>query len=83
MFAANIESLGLDWCSNPFSSVADPRHFGADPDLRIHANWLMDPEPDPEPAIFIIDLQDANKKHFKKVFLLTTFWRYIYIFFQR
>ena len=24
--------------------------------------WLMDPESDPNPAIFIIDLQDANKK---------------------
>jgi hypothetical protein len=25
---------------------------------------------DPDPAIFIIDLQDANKKQFKKDFLL-------------
>jgi hypothetical protein len=35
----------------------------------------MDPDPDadPDPAIFVIDLQDANKKiiFFKKVFLLT------------
>ncbi len=40
---------------------------------------------DPDPAIFVIDLQDANKKliFFKKVFLLITFWRYIYIIFQR
>jgi hypothetical protein len=31
----------------------------------------MDPDSDPEPAIFVIDLQDANKKNFKKkVFLL-------------
>ncbi len=29
-------------------SVADPLHFGTDPDL--------------DPAIFVIDLQDANKK---------------------
>ncbi len=41
--------------------VADPWHFGVDPDPelgpRIHASdWLMDPDP----AIFIIDLQDAN-----------------------
>jgi hypothetical protein len=30
------------------NSVADPRHFGVGPD--------------PDPAIFIIDFQDANKK---------------------
>ncbi len=30
------------------NSVADPRHFGVDPDS--------------DPAIFIIDFQDANKK---------------------
>jgi hypothetical protein len=36
----------------------------------------MDPEPeaDPDPSIFIIDLQDANKKlNKKKVFLHITF----------
>ncbi len=26
----------------------------------------MDPDADPDPAIFFIDLQDANKKHIKK-----------------
>jgi hypothetical protein len=26
----------------------------------------MDPDADPDPAIFVIDLQDANKKLFKK-----------------
>jgi hypothetical protein len=33
--------------------------------------WLMDPDP----AIFVIDLQDANKKliYLKKNFLLITF----------
>ncbi len=42
--------------------------------------WLMDPDSDP--AIFVIDLQDANKKLiFFKV--LITFWRHIYIIFQR
>jgi len=41
--------------------------------------WIMDPDP----AIFVTDLQDANKKLiWKKVFLLITFWRYIYIFFK-
>jgi hypothetical protein len=33
----------------------------------------MDPDADPDPAIFIIDLQDANIKTNKKVFLLITF----------
>jgi hypothetical protein len=28
----------------------------------------MDPDADPDPSIFIIDLQDANKKLFKKKF---------------
>ncbi len=31
--------------------------WSADPCL-----WLMDPDSDPDPSIFIIDLQDANKK---------------------
>jgi hypothetical protein len=34
----------------------------------------MDPDPDPDTAIFVIDLQDANKKLFlKEVFLLIPF----------
>ncbi len=33
--------------------------------------WLIDPDADP--SIFIIDLQDANKKLFKKVFLHISF----------
>jgi hypothetical protein len=34
----------------------------------------MDPDSDPDPAIFVVDLQDANKKlTYKKVFLLITF----------
>jgi hypothetical protein len=34
----------------------------------------MDPDPDADPDIFVIDLQDANKKLIKKkVFLLITF----------
>jgi hypothetical protein len=28
----------------------------------------MDPDPDPDTAIFVIDLQDANKKLIKKKF---------------
>jgi hypothetical protein len=35
----------------------------------------MDPDPDADPSIFIIDLQDANKKliYFKEVFLHISF----------
>jgi hypothetical protein len=40
-------------------------------------------DPDPDPAISVIDLHDANKKLIKKIFLLVTFERYIYIIFQR
>ncbi len=44
------------------ASVADPWHFGTDPD----------------PAIFVIDLQDAGKnKFFLQVFLLITFWLFL------
>ncbi len=50
-------------------SVAYPWHFGVDPDPRIHALWLKDPDPDSDPTVFIIDLQDANKKQFFIVFL--------------
>ncbi len=53
--------------SSNYTSVAYPWHFGVDPCL-----WVM--EPDPDPAIFIIDLQDANKKLIlKKVVLLISF----------
>jgi hypothetical protein len=46
----------------------------------------MDPDPDadPDPAIFVIDLKDASKK-IKKIlqfFCLLLFWRYIYIIFK-
>jgi uncharacterized membrane protein YjdF len=57
------------WCGSGSGS--------ADPCL-----WIMDPDP----AIFVIDLQDAcqQKTNFSTKFcLLITFWRYIYIIFQR
>ncbi len=39
---------------------------------------------DPDPAIFIIDLQDDSKNYFlTQFFLLITYWMYIYIIFQR
>ncbi len=47
-----------------YASVADPWHFGVDPDPCL---WLMDPDPDP--AIFVIDPQGGNKKLIKKKFL--------------
>ncbi len=45
------------------TSVADPCHFGVDPDPdpRIHASYQWIRILDPDPAIFVIDLQDANK----------------------
>jgi hypothetical protein len=48
------------WCGSGTGS--------ADPCLR-----LMDPDTDPDPSISILDLQDANKKLIKKVFLHITF----------
>jgi hypothetical protein len=44
-------------------SVADPWHFCVDPDPCL---WLMDSDADPDPAIFVNELQDANKKLIKK-----------------
>jgi hypothetical protein len=44
----------------------------------------MDPDADPDPAIFVIDFQEAKKSYFfLKVFLLITFLKVIYIIFQR
>ncbi len=57
------------WCGSRSGSGS------ADPCL-----WLIDPDP----AIFVVDLQDANKKviFLLKVFLLIIFGRYIYIIFK-
>ncbi len=50
------------------SSVADPWHFGVDPDPRIHASdWWIQIRIririlDPDPSIFVTDLPDASKK---------------------
>ncbi len=44
----------------------------------------MDPDADLDPAIFVIDLQDANKKtNLKKSFSAYYFLKYIYVIFQR
>ncbi len=46
------------WCGSGFGSGSVDSCF-----------WLMDPDADQDPAIFLIDLQDANKKlHFFKSF---------------
>ncbi len=49
------------WCGSGSGSGS------ADPCL-----WLMDPDADPDPAIFVIDIQDPNKKliFYKSFFLL-------------
>ncbi len=38
-------------------SIEGPRHFGTDPDPHL---WLKDPDPTPNAAIFLNDLQDGN-----------------------
>jgi hypothetical protein len=47
-------------------SVVNPWHFGVDPDPDpwIHASdkWIRIRILDPDPAIFLTNLQDANKK---------------------
>ncbi len=45
---------------------------------------LMDPDSDPDPAIFVVDLQDANKKLIvsKKFFCLLLFQRTFTSFFK-
>jgi hypothetical protein len=63
----NLVLVTLCYTTYVAISVADPRHFGTDPD----------------PAIFVIDLQDAYKKLISKKNLLITFFMYIYIIFQR
>jgi hypothetical protein len=47
---------------NVLCSVADPWHFGVDPD--------------PDPVIFLIDLQDVNKK---LICLLERFFAYYFL----
>ena len=47
-----------------------------DPDPGIHCLGLTDPESDPDPAIFVSDLQDAYKKLlFSKVFFAYYFFK--------
>jgi hypothetical protein len=73
----------------PLFSVADPWHFGVDPDPdpRIHASWLLDPDPDPGsgPCYFRHWPSRCQQKtnFLTQYFLIITFWSYIYTIFQR
>jgi len=73
-----VEHFHFVHCSAP-----DPWHVGTDPDRRICTLPLTN-DPATDPAFFVSDLQDANKKEFLlTLFWLFTFWRYIYIILQR
>ncbi len=43
----------------------DPWPYGTDPDSYL---WRTDPDSDPDPGIFVSDLQDDNWNFFSKVF---------------
>ncbi len=58
------------WCGSGSGS--------ADPCL-----WLMDQYSDPVPAIFVIDLQDANKNNFFLNFICLLIFESTFIIFQR
>ncbi len=60
------------WFLMVLISVVDPWHFDTDPD---HTGQ----DPAPVPALFVSELQDANKN----IFFSSTFWRYIYIILPR
>jgi hypothetical protein len=61
-------------------NVADPWHFGSDPDPYY---WLTDPDPTPDHGIFVSDLQDDTKKYLFWSFFAYYFWSYIYMILQR
>ncbi len=67
--------ISLSKCGGSMTFWCGSGSGSANPSL-----WLMDPDP----AIFVTDLQDANKiQIFYKTFSTHYFWRYIYIIFQR
>jgi hypothetical protein len=67
-----LSIIKVRYVTRVFYSVADPWHFGVDPDPdpRIHASdyWIRIRIRiririlDPNPTILVIDLQDASKK---------------------
>ncbi len=68
------------------SSFADPCYFGTDPDPdpRIHVYWLMDPDPHPGSGSCYFRHWPSRwtKNQFFQLFLLISFWMYIYIIFK-
>ncbi len=70
------------WKKSSFGAVLRIRDILVRIRIRTYL-WLIDP--DPNPAIFVSDLQDANKKLFcfLSFFLLINFRMYTYIIFQR
>ncbi len=70
-----FKSNSVKSCSepDPLTRYADPGSDVSEAVLRIHdimvwirladpCLWLMGPDVDPDPAIFVIDLQETNKK---------------------
>jgi hypothetical protein len=66
-----------------YISVVDPVTFLYGSGSADSYLWPMDQDPEPDPVIFVLDLQDANKKNIFLRFLLITFLRYIHIIFLR
>ncbi len=84
MDQADFQVLSFFWVVD---SVAAPWHFGVDPDPdpRIHASWLMDPDSG-SGSCYVRHWPSRcqPKTNFlTQFFLLITFWSYIYIIFQR
>ncbi len=54
--------------------------FGMDTDLDppIQYVWLMDPYAEPDPAVFVSELQDVNRK----LIFFKVFFAYRYYFFE-
>jgi hypothetical protein len=70
LFAFFLHWAAENNCCTASNSVADPWHFGSGSGTTDQCHLLMDPDADPDPSVFIIDLQDANKKQIflKKIF---------------
>jgi hypothetical protein len=66
-----MRNSSLALVASVWISVPDPLHVDVDPEPRIHASDSVTIGPDP--AVFVIDLQDANKKIIKSFFCLLLF----------
>ncbi len=74
--------LSLDISHLERVSFAPKSHWWSILDTSAPDPHLRLTDPAPNPALFVSDLQDANKKYFFLSFCLF-FGRYIYIFLQR